>query len=88
LAVSLAGFLRSLGIEGRVREYEVMGRWSEIVGEKIASACEPVRVSDGVLLVKVRSSSWRNELVYMKDDILDKIGKTVARGVIKDIKYI
>lgn len=88
LGASLSEFLRSLGIEGRVHEYEVMGRWAEIVGENIADASEPIRVSDGVLLVKVRSSSWRNELVYMKDEILDKIEKMVAKGVIRDIKYI
>ncbi|MCZ6820821.1 MAG: DUF721 domain-containing protein [Calditrichaeota bacterium] len=88
LGSSLFGFLRQMGMETRVKEFEVLGKWPEIVGEKIAGVTTPQRVSEGILFVKVKSSSWRNELVYMKQGILSRIDKEVGRGVIKDIRFI
>jgi len=88
LSNSLAGFLKSLGIESKVREYEVIGYWPSIVGEKIASASEAQYVSDGILFVKAKNSTWRNELIYMKGEILSRIDKKVGRGIINDIRYI
>lgn len=88
LANSLSGFLRSLGIEGKVKEYQVIGKWPVIVGKKIAQATTADQVIDGILFVKVKNSAWRNELIYMKREILDRIDKQIGRGIIRDIRYI
>ncbi len=88
LANSLQGFLRNLGIETKVKEFEAIGKWPVIVGKKIAAVTTAEYVSEGVLFVKVNGSAWRNELIYMKLDILDRINHSVGKGIIKDIRYI
>lgn len=88
LGNSIFSLLRKIGIESKVKEFEVIVKWSSIVGERVAKSTHPERVVDGILFVKVKNSVWRNELIYMKKEILSNIDKTVGTGIIKDIRYI
>lgn len=65
--------LTQKGYMSACKEWDVVAKWNEIVGEKIASVTECTRIEDGRLYVKVFSSSWRNEIVYLKDEIIKKI---------------
>lgn len=44
--------------------------WAERVGPKIAGVTRARSISDGALIVEVRSSAWLMELNMMKGDIL------------------
>jgi len=88
LGDSLAAFLKSKGWQRKVKEFEALGHWNVIVGGEIADATEAGYVSEGVIYIKVKNSSWRNELTYLKKDILCRIEKRVGSGIIKDIRYI
>ncbi len=79
--------MRSIGAESKVKEFEAIARWSEIVGESIAKVTKAERVVDGILFVKVRNSAWRNELIYMKRDMLRQIAEAISDHAIKDIRY-
>ena len=75
------------GIEKRVKEYVAMSKWHIIVGEKIAKEARPVGVRDGKLFLQVDNASWRNELIFMKREIIDKINQSLGSPVIKDIVF-
>jgi predicted nucleic acid-binding Zn ribbon protein len=55
------------------REQDVARKWAELVGERIAEATECTRVERGKVYVHVRSASWRNELVYLKQMLLARL---------------
>ncbi len=65
------------------REQDVQRRWPELVGDRIAAVTECTGVDHGKVLVRVRSASWRNELVYLKTMLLAKLKSECAS--IKDI---
>ncbi|MFQ5769366.1 MAG: DUF721 domain-containing protein [bacterium] len=88
LGDSISQLLKSLGIEKKVKQHEVVSKWPEIVGKKVASVTNVEKVVDGILFIKVISSAWRNELIYMKKDILQRMNKTFGAGIIKDIRFI
>ncbi|MBC7186195.1 MAG: DUF721 domain-containing protein [Calditrichaeota bacterium] len=79
--------LRNLGIERRVKEQMAIALWPKAVGERIARVSTPVRIRDGILFVRVTSSTWRNELVLHKREILKRVNETVGRAVIEDIRF-
>ncbi len=87
LGGSLSSLLKSLGIERKVKEHEALARWPEVVGAKVADICEPERVKDGILFVKVKSSSWRNELFLLKAEILERLNRTIGAQIIQDIRF-
>ncbi|MDL1878766.1 DUF721 domain-containing protein, partial [Cytophagia bacterium CHB2] len=52
---------------------------------KVATAKD---VQDGRLYVEVANSIWRNELYYMKPDIIVKINKKLGQNLIHDIQLV
>jgi predicted nucleic acid-binding Zn ribbon protein len=87
LAEALDELVRKLGIKKKLLEYEAVLRWEEIVGEKIARATTPTKISRGVLFVSVKTSVWRNELTMRKKEIMLKINSTLGQEVVLDIKF-
>jgi len=88
LAHSITRLLRNMGIEEKVKEHQAINEWSQIVGENVSKVTKAQNVVNGILFVKVKNSSWRSELIYMRQEILIKIDKTVGRGIIKDVRFI
>jgi len=84
----LSKVLSSLGYAAKVKEYELVAQWSEIVGEPIASKTHAVRVSDQKLFVQVESAVWRQELVFHKPALLERINQFAQKPVIKDIIFV
>lgn len=68
-------------------EYEAVEKWPEIVGEKLARLTKAEKVVAGRLYVKVPNSTWRNELLMMKDTILEKYSNQFNIRAIRDIIF-
>ncbi len=79
--------LKSAGIAERVEKQQAIVFWPEIVGPEIAQKTSAIRIEKDILIVKVVSATWRNELVFFKKEILKKIGKRIGNGKIKDIYF-
>jgi hypothetical protein len=69
------------------REFDVMRRWPGIVGEKVAGVTECSRIDNGILYVRVSSAPWRQEISFMKHQILMAIKKETACTSIRDIVF-
>ncbi len=76
-----------LGINKTIQQNMAVSRWSEIVGERIAQISEAERIENGVLHIKVSSPVWRNELVFMKSNLINSVNEKLAKNVVKDIKF-
>jgi predicted nucleic acid-binding Zn ribbon protein len=87
LGEALDELVGKLGIKKKLLEYEAVLRWEEIVGEKIARATTPTKISRGVLFISVKTSAWRNELTMRKKEIMLKINSTLGQEVVLDIKF-
>jgi predicted nucleic acid-binding Zn ribbon protein len=79
--------LRNLGIDRRLKEESIVLNWNRLVGERIASKANPLRVRDSILFVSVENASWRNELFFMKRKIIEELNRSVKGNVIRDIVF-
>ncbi len=84
---SLERLVDELGIRKKLDEYEAVLRWESLVGEHIARAASAVKIVKGVLLVRVRTSTWRNELSLRKPEIIRTLNSGLGREVVKDIRF-
>lgn len=84
---ALDELVNDLGIRKKLREYDAVIYWEDIVGSHIAKATEARRISQGVLYIKVKTSTWRNELTLRKKELIDKINSATSETVVKDIKF-
>jgi predicted nucleic acid-binding Zn ribbon protein len=84
----LGQIIHSHGLERRLAEGNLLSRWPQSVGEKIAGVTEAIDLKDGRLFVKVTSAAWRSELVLLKPGILEKLNKMAGKKLITDIVFI
>lgn len=81
-------FTQRDNVSHKLRAYQVVGDWEEIVGEAIGRNTEISRVENGILYVKAATAAWRNELVFMKPSILKKIRQKYPDSGVEDIFFI
>jgi predicted nucleic acid-binding Zn ribbon protein len=83
----LGALLEDLGIGKKLKQYEAVRVWQDVVGEKIAAVAVPTKIVNGTLIVKVEKSTWRNELSLLKREIIAKINASLKEEIVKDIKF-
>lgn len=83
----ILAFFKSLGMKERFEENLAIAFWDASVGREIAQHTEPLKVVDGVMLVKVDSDVWRSELPYFKHEIIQKINQRIGKKAITEIKF-
>jgi predicted nucleic acid-binding Zn ribbon protein len=83
----LGDFLLEKGYLNVCKEYDAISKWNTIVGEKISSVTKCERIDNGILYVKVTSAPWRQEIVFLKQEILKKIKNESGCVTIKEIVF-
>jgi predicted nucleic acid-binding Zn ribbon protein len=87
VGVALDELLGGLGIEKKLQEYDAVVFWDVVVGERIAQIAQAVKIAHGTLFVRVKTSTWRNELMMRKVQIKDKLNDYIGKETVKDIKF-
>jgi hypothetical protein len=79
--------LKRLELSGKLGEYGVWPIWNSTVGPAIARNAQPEKIRNGTLFVKVASSTWMQELQYMKEMISEKLNENLGKPVVKNIFF-
>lgn len=87
IGILVQDVLKNLGVLDRLGEAKVFQLWGDIVGEGIERVTTPLRVEGHKLFVGVESAVQRQELVYSKKEILEKINGLIGSGIIRDISF-
>ena len=85
LGDALSQLVKDLGFEKKFEEMQVIAQWPDVVGRQIASHTHAVSCEGGKLFVEVDSASWRQELFYMKADILKRLNHGAGQKIVQDI---
>jgi predicted nucleic acid-binding Zn ribbon protein len=79
--------LRSIGLDRRLKEQEILAIWPRVVGEEIAARTQPVKIEGGVLYVRVNHSAWMQELHFMEKEIIEKLKDAAPDVEITRIRF-
>jgi len=81
-------YTRQEGVSEKLRSYQVVGDWENIVGELIGKNTELMRIENGTLYVKAKTGPWRNELIFMKPKILKKIKEKYPDSGVENLFFV
>ena len=81
-------FLKKVGLEKGVSQNKALLVWKEVVGERVSQNTVPEKVESGTLYIKTSNPTWRQELVFKKNDIIKKLNNKLGKNTIKEIKFI
>ena len=88
LDITIKNFLINTGLENGVNQQKAVIIWPKIVGTKIAENTTAELVDFKILTIKVKNSTWRNELYLKKDIILEKLNKELGSNTIKELRFL
>ena len=74
--------------EDSLDEMKIIESWRSVVGGFIAAHTLDLRITKGILYVKVDADSLRNELMYSKTILLRNINRVSGTDILKDIVII
>lgn len=83
----LPAVLKSVGLEQRFREQEVLALWPAVVGDQIAARARAVKVENGVLFVHVDHGAWMQELHFKEKELLAKLREKAPQVRLQRIRF-
>lgn len=84
----LPSVLKTLRLDQRQAESEIVRVWSNILDPNIAAHAKPDRLRNGTLFVLVDSNVWLDEIVrYRRKEILDRLQHSFGPELIKRISF-
>jgi len=88
LKAAINSLLKAAGLDAGVAQNKALLVWDDVVGAKVSENTTPEKVEAGTLYIKASNPTWRQELVFKKEDILKKLNKKLGEKTIKEIKFI
>ena len=85
LAEAIKDYVKEMNMEGKLNEVGLINSWEEIVGKAISSRTSKIYIKDQVLYVHLNSSVVRNELLMLRQTLIEKLNQKAGTEVIRDI---
>ncbi len=87
LAEALKDYVKVMNLEGKLNEVGLINSWEDIVGKAISSRTSKMYIKDQILYVHLNSSVVRNELLMLRQALIEKLNENAGSEVIKDIVF-
>lgn len=76
-----------LNIDQKIKEYKIFKIWTNAVGPLIAKKTQPKTIINKKLFVNVSTPTWVTELMYQREEILERINKEIPDGNLEEIVF-
>ncbi len=81
----LKEYKKEMGIENRLREVELINSWEEIAGKAIAKRTSKVYLRGGTLYIHLTSSVVRNELMMIREVLIQRLNEKAGDELVKSV---
>ncbi len=75
-------------LQGKFDETGVVAHWPELMGMAVANRTTQIYVSNGKLFVRIESSVVKNELLMVRQGIIEKLNERAGNKVISEIIFL
>jgi predicted nucleic acid-binding Zn ribbon protein len=78
-------YLEQMMIDRKLKEFNIIRSWEELMGKPVAERTGNIYIKNKVLFLELKSSVLKNELMMMRQSIIDKINEKAGEKVIEKI---
>lgn len=78
--------LKAYGLEEGYYEAALITYWEKIMGKTIATRTRELKLKQGVLTVYLESASLRQELLYGREKIAQRINEEIGMQLVKSVE--
>jgi predicted nucleic acid-binding Zn ribbon protein len=66
---------------------QIWDLWEHVVGKAISENARPAAFKGKLLLVHATSSTWIQQLQFLKKDMIKKINEALGKNLVEEIKF-
>ena len=66
---------------------QIWSLWEKVVGPVIAENAQPAAFKGNILILHVSSSTWIQQLRFLKKDMIAKINDAFGKEMVSEIKF-
>ena len=85
LGEALKQFLDKSKLKNGVRAVQIEGIWAEVMGKTIAKHTDKIEIINQTLFISTTVGPLKQELVYQKEKIIERINEVMGETVIKQV---
>jgi predicted nucleic acid-binding Zn ribbon protein len=81
----LQEYIDAMSLRRRLKESRIEKIWVELLGKNAASLTRKLYIRNGVLFVHLNSSVLRNEIVMMRETLINRINEQAGEVIVNKI---
>ena len=85
LGDALKKFLDKSQLKGSIQALQIEEVWEQIMGKTVARYTDKIQIHGHTLYVNTTIAPLRQELMYQKDKILQRVNEALGEKVIKEV---
>jgi hypothetical protein len=85
LQEAMQQFLKNSRLKNGIQAVKIEEIWEQIMGKTIAKYTEKIQIIGTTLFITSNVAPLKNELLYQKEKIIERINEAMGEKVIKDV---
>lgn len=82
---ALKEFLKKSKLKSGIQALQVQEAWEKIMGKTIANYTDKIEIINSTLFISTSVAPLKNELLYQKPKIIERVNEALGEKVIKEV---
>lgn len=82
---ALKEFLNKSKLKGGIQAMQIQDAWEKIMGKTIAKYTDKIEIINTTLFISSSVAPLKNELLYQKEKIIERVNEALGEKVIKEV---
>ena len=82
---ALKDFLKKSKLKGGIQALQIEAAWEKIMGKTIAKYTDKLEIINQTLFISSAVAPLKNELLYQKEKIIERVNEELGEKVIKEV---
>lgn len=82
---ALKEFLKKSRLKSGVQALQVEEAWEKIMGKTIANYTDKIEIRNSTLFISTTVAPLKNELIYQKEKIIERVNEALGEKVITEV---
>jgi predicted nucleic acid-binding Zn ribbon protein len=85
LSQALQQFLKQSRLKGNIQAMQIEEVWEELMGKTIARYTDSIQIINQTLFISTSVAPLKNELLFQKEKIIQRVNEALGEKVIRDV---
>ena len=85
LAEAMKEFLNKSRLKGGIQALQIQDAWEKIMGKTIAKYTDKIEIIGSTLFISSNIAPLKNELLYQKPKIIERVNEALGEKVINEV---